>query len=271
MRFIVCAFLFAVLPLSSFAVCNDSWDLPQGYGKGPTVTDALQKAAHDFMKKNKLIRPTEEDNNNGVITEWRILKIISVLGKNLIVMNLQIKAFGTVSNGDSNEVLVLEDKPGKSPSIRSFEEEFAIPSDLCLAIGSIDPDLDPKTGAPISGPPQDLYYVRFTGASVVAALKSIYTGLAYYGFSGNLTEAGGKEPFDPTPNRKWKIINPFFDLRRGTSAEIHDVRPAQLDQDYQAYFIASAGHVAPWVFAFIRKALAKGNWIDINLNLRPQE
>jgi hypothetical protein len=50
-KILVCTFLLAVSPCSLFAVCNDSWSLPQSYGNGPEISDALQKAVHDFSGK----------------------------------------------------------------------------------------------------------------------------------------------------------------------------------------------------------------------------
>lgn len=143
-------------------------------------------------------------------------------------------------NGSTRDVIVYE-PAGEDIVFTLFEDAYEIPASLRVAIG----DIVPSPNDPQMPLTDDFYYTELTGPSVVMALKSLRAVEPYSGFAADL-DGNGKVAFDPTPGRTWKVVEPTYSLRRGLTAEIHDVYPGQLDGDFQGYYEGSAGHVAPW-------------------------
>lgn len=214
----------------------------------------IQKAAHAFMKKAALIGENDEVElpEIDVSTRWTAMKTVSCEGKTLVVMGLQSKAGDQVEEPDAFDVLISTTDAKGNLKFSQFKDGFIFPKTITVAIGHSIFDNDPQG---------DFYYVQFTGKSVAEVLKSVYSQTPYLGFSGHLKD-GGKASFDPTPGRTWRIVKPLFNMRRGNTPEIEDVRPIQLDTDFEAYFKGSAGRVAPWSAACVRKIFIGGEWLD---------
>jgi hypothetical protein len=135
-----------------------------------------------------------------------------------------------------------------------FEELFEVPQQIIVAIGQWY-NLNEQNQLVL---PMDMYFTALSGKSAADALKVAYTRFMYSGLSAKL-KGGSKEIFDPTSGRKWKLVNPQFSLRRGSTLEIEDVYAGQVDGDFEGYYNGSAGSISPWS-ASIREIYIGGTW-----------
>lgn len=209
------------------------------------VNSKVEANAHDYMKRTGLIADGEEHEfeSIGLVSKWTHVRSLKKDDHCLHVMELCIavkneKAECEHSVSGSYEVLA-----SKNGTFMRFEDAVSIPSHLVASVGHLQGTDDPI---------DDLFYVNFSGPAVIAALKSVYTQVPVCGFSGAINREE-KASFDPTLSREWSIPFPQFDLRRGMSAEIYDVRPSYLDQDLNGYYQACNGKVIPWGGCFVRQ------------------
>lgn len=236
----------------------------------PISAAEVSKTAHAFMKKSGVIQPGEEAKVSFARSFWAAEKVVRLGTQDFVVMNLKTQSkdgdtWLEPEAGNAFEVIALTTSKSGKHSYRRFEESVAVPASLKVAIGATTPDfIDGPGGTTIPSKtlPTDLYYAQLRGPSALAALKSALTHTPVAGFSADL-EGKGKTPFDPTVGRSWRVKNAGFDLRRGSTVEIYDVRPNQLDGDFAAYFEGSAGHVAPWTASRVRQIQLGKQWIDV--------
>ena len=219
------------------------------------VTDALSNKARLFLKEKNLIKPGEEMSEGRVVSKWGVYQAAKYDSTDLLIMSNMLSYDGSPPEPQNSfEVIaVVQSK------LFLIEDVFQIPEELIVGIGEwFNIDKNNKKVLPSA-----LYYVKLSGSSSIAFAKAMLTHLNYSGLSADITAGeGGKESFDPTPNRKWRLENIVYDLRRGNTAEIHDVYPGQLDSDFKTYYRGSAGHVAPWN-AGIRRVFLNNKWIDL--------
>ncbi len=218
------------------------------------IDKKLNFLARAYLQKNGLIKSGEEISDHNLISKWGIVRTVKYGNINLLIMSPMLSYAGSQPEAqNSYEILVYLNN-----EIKLVEEVFIIPLELIVGFGewrNVNANGDLVL-------PQDLYYVKLTGTSVLATVKALLTGFEYPGLSGSPTLKGGKESFDPTVNRKWRLINPLYDLRRGSTPEIHDVYAGQLDEDYKSYNNGSAGYIAPWSAA-VRRVYLNNNWLNL--------
>ncbi len=208
------------------------------------VNSQMKAKAHDYMKQTGLIAAGEEYEleNIGIVSKWAHVRSLKQDDFCLHVMELCIgpkKGKMECEHSTSGSYEVFASKNG---TFIPFEDAVSIPSTLIASIGH------PKGSDSLD----DLFYVNFTGPEALAALKSVYTKVPVCGFSGEINR-DEKASFDPSLSRKWSIALPKFDLRRGMSAEIYDIRASYLDQDLNGYYQACNGKVIPWGGCFVRQ------------------
>jgi hypothetical protein len=251
---------------------------------GCKVSPAVNKAAREFGFKSGLISKADEAIREFFpVQKWTLVKAVPEGNGCALVMDLCMALTPKdepICSGAAYEVLAL--KAGK---VVKFQDAFTVPFTLRAGIGLIQPDFHPgpeDQSPPVQGSelPTDLYYVELSGDSALDAMKSIVSKTPYGGFSGTISaknrhrvngkvdgDPDGKWDFDPTPERTWKIVEPKYSLRRGNSAEILDVRPIQLDDDFHAYYSGSGGNVAPWAASFIRRYFnPEKGWVDVEID-----
>jgi hypothetical protein len=214
----------------------------------------MDSKARLFLKEKNLIKFGEEMTEGRVVTKWGIYETARYGSTDLLIMSNMLSYDGAPPEPQNAwEVIAY-----KQSKFYLIEDLFQIPDELIVGIGEwFNFDGNNKKVLP-----KDLYYVKLSAPSSIAFTKAMLAHLNYSGLSADITTKGGKETFDPTPNRKWRLENVNYDLRRGSSPEIHDVYPAQLDGDFKTYFDGSAGHVAPWN-AGIRRVFLNNKWIDL--------
>ena len=218
------------------------------------ITQNLNDAARAFLQKNNLIKPGEESSDGSIVTKWAIVRVVKYGNIDLLIMNPMLSYRGTPPEPqDRFEVIALIKN-----TFHLIEEVVSIPSELVVGIGEWV-NFDSSGNAVL---PSSLYYTKLRSPDNVAFVKAMLTRLHYAGFSAGLTLTGGKESFDPTPARKWRVINAKYDLRRGSTVEIEDVYPGQLDQDFDGYYKGCVGKVAPWAAA-VRRVYLNDKWIDL--------
>ncbi|OFZ10925.1 MAG: hypothetical protein A2Z20_03465 [Bdellovibrionales bacterium RBG_16_40_8] len=213
-----------------------------------TVDTKLENLALTFMKTSELIKEGEEYDfpEIGISAKWKAEKTVTYKGQNLLVMRILITTKGQPDDMSPEfEVLVVTGELKKTKIVR-FEDAFNLPEKIVAKI----PAGHGNT------PEKSYYYAEFTGSSVIDLFKSIYLGIPYYGLMG-IVIPGGNAEYDPTPGRKWKIVDVTFNLRRGMTAEGMDIGSQFFDEDFNAYFsgafkkISSTGvegaSVGPWM------------------------
>lgn len=227
---------------------------------------SVQSAARAFMKRSGLFGAYPEGTKQGVKTEWAAIKVVKHGDVNLVVMNPQLTVFGATQNGEAFDVLVAEPKAGGQFTFKRFEEAFAVPPTLRVAIGLSKSDTDSQMN-PNGKLRTDLYYAELSNVartatnapqhSVTDALKSIYARVDYAGLSAKVVK-GHTPSFDETPGRDWHLESPTYDLRRGNTAEALDVDPHFFDEDFESTFRGCDGVIAPWGSASVRKVQIDG-------------
>lgn len=228
---------------------------PKQIGKSNlSVTKDIESKARLFLKEKNLIKPDEEMAEGRVVTKWGIYETARYGSTDLLIMSNMLSYDGARPEPQNAwEVIAY-----KQSQFYLIEDLFQIPKELIVGIGEwFNFDGNNKKILP-----PDLYYVKLRAPSSIAFTKAMLAHLNYAGLSADITTKGGKEAFDPTPNRTWRLDKVIYDLRRGSTAEIHDVYPAQLDDDFETYYEGSAGHVAPWN-AGVRRVFLNNKWIDL--------
>lgn len=229
---------------------------------------SISDKARSFMKKKQMIKSGDELKDEFFQTRWNAIRIEEYGGKCLVIMNLQniMVDLDIAENGQAVD-LIIADLNDSMINFQNLSEVFSWPKDMIMGIGSLTLGENSSGETPTSLR-SDLYYVSMTGDSLEQAIKSVIAKYPACGFSAKIDASSDKLPtgkydFDPTSHRTWKVIQAEFDLRRGHTAEIHDVNAAHLDQDFLGYLQGSAGHVAPWGDCFIRTMLIDGTWTKL--------
>ena len=219
--------------------------------------------AREFMTRNGMIRPNEESENFGVKSEWKLVRAQMAHGRCALLMDLCITMQGeTHCEGQAYEAL------GYRPNghVTLFENLFPPPRPLRVAIGDHRPSN---------------YYVQLSHLSAISAWKTILLKLRYSGLLAEISaknvqtidhtlygEPDGKNYFDPTLGRNWKLKNATWSLRRGLTIEILDVYPFQLDGDFKSFYSGSGGKVGPWASYINRYYSWKlRRWVDTGVPL----
>jgi len=271
------------LLLLGFAACAvaDDDELPVDDGAADSASSsacagitpgAVSEAARSFMASHGMIGEVDEIKFDGFEARWRAKRAVASEGSCLLVMNITQTQQGMSFDGDVYDVIVAH-KSGSNVSFARYEEARTVPSSIRLGIGTYEHDV----GGPV---PAEFYYVELHGDSAVTAAKTLAAGLApkVCGLAARMSaknvhkegsklvgEADGKLAWDPTPGRRWKLADATFNFRRGSTVEIQDGRPSQLDEDFEGYFTASLGEVGPWSFCKIRRVRNRdGSWRDLH-------
>lgn len=168
--------------------------------------------------------------------------------------------------GNAYDLIVANFK-NDAIEFKTLNDEFLLPQSLITGIGSLTLGGN-ADGQTVTSLKTSLYYVNLTGNSLEQAMKSVLGRLPVCGFSAKIDadqkeQPTGKYGFDPTHGRLWKVVQPQYNMRRGSTAEIHDVNSGHLDDDFPGYFQASAGYVAPWGECFVRALLIDGKWVKL--------
>jgi hypothetical protein len=232
-------------------------------GRRPIHNDALLRAAIDYGLKTGQMTKDMFSNILGVINGVKIFKIMTVGEKKIILLR-------SATFYDDSEEMEWSDRlwafcfseSGTGFQFKKISESFRLPRKLRVGFGSIFPD-SLADGSLDSNFPPDLFYTELSDESVEAALVSILSEEPYGGFSGTIDSVREKQSYDPSAGRAWRLKAGDYSLRRGSSAEIYDVRASQLDGDFDAYFRGSGGFVAPWNASFIRRVQLDGKWVDV--------
>jgi hypothetical protein len=254
------------LALGGCAAASD--DAPVAAESNVTASscDAIAPAsiaddAHAFFLAQGLGSASDEKEvfSGTIWQRWHAIKVVAGPSADtcFVPMNLALETKDdhgaiTVDNGDQYDVIAFDTK---THAMKRFEDVVTIPARLHLGIGE----------SYIYGPggetqiATNFYYVELTGDDATSALKSVYGQIQYAGPSAAISaknvdsssaglrgDPDGAVSFDPTPGRTWKLADAHYSLRRGSSAEILDVYPGQIDGDFAAYYSGSNGHVAPW-------------------------
>ena len=274
MRFlpVVCSALIlscAVAGEDELPIDDGAADSPDSPCAGITPA-AASEGAHAFMASHGMIHDGDESKMDGFSVHWQAKRAVASQGKCLLVMNLAITSFGTVSDGDVYEVIAAR-KTSAGLELDRYEDVRTVPASIRVGIGTYMRE---------SGRlPAEFYYVELHGDSALTAAKTLAAGLApkVCVLAANMSaknvhregtkligEADGKLAWDPTPARRWKLKDATFLFRRGNTVEIQDGRPSQLDESFESYFSASLGQVGPWSFCAIRRvANADGSWRNL--------
>jgi hypothetical protein len=225
--------------------------IPLVHSAGCEVSPVLVR---EFLIQNHLIPAGSEFSfpEIGMVSRYELDEVKIYEGKNLIIVRNVAKISepdGKTETSKSKEFDVIVQNPDCTFS--KFEQVYKIPASLNVMIGHSDYESILPTM-----PSYPFYYVRLDEkSSIIDALKSIFTGIRYGGFSGFVIRS---EPlsFDPTPNRKWSVIDGRFSLSRGASGEAGDIQAYHFDDDFDVYFGgairqttsngAEGAWVAPW-------------------------
>lgn len=218
-------------------------------------------AMRSISKLRELGLATGEINKPefGIETKWELRQIQhDSTGDSFLIMRL-VQYIDGAEVAFSREFDVLAMSQGQ---LRAFEEIVPIPDQLPVRIGSED--------TPVPSPPDNSNYYYATlkdRNSVIAALKSLKTGIRYHGFSGIVIS--GASNIDPTPGRTWRVVDAEFSLRRGSTAEALDIIPGHFDDNFQAAWnggvrtMSSLGiegvSVAPYGFSSVLDRLDQVN------------
>lgn len=239
-----------------------------------------------FAFDHQVISKSDETDNFGVLTKWRVAKSKSAAEGCVHVLELCIEMDGQKFCEAEGPFDAVASKNG---NLLKFEDLVAVPDRLNVAFGVQSYSrVDTNTGMSCrtTALPEDLYYAEITGASVLEVMKSVHGQIPYSGFWANLSATNvttdpttgittgtpdGKLPFDPTAGRTWKVKEAGFSLRRGMTPEIHDVRAIHLDENFQAYFSGSGQKVAPWVAGSVRAIQEGMEWKPIHQPISPKE
>lgn len=219
------------------------------------LTAAEKKAANKAFRAMGLATDEYDFPDIGISSRWDAVGARSYEGTKLVIFRQLEIANGVVSkHSDEFDVLALVD--GK---LLKFERAFQIPRSVVARISHAkESEIDSSS-----------YVVELADVpSVSDALKSMCAGIKYYGFSG-VVVAGGKASYDPTPGRTWRVLDPRFNLRRGSSHETGDIQAYHWDEHFEAYFngavhmAASTGEVGAQVLPWGQSAvveLLKTTW-----------
>ncbi len=229
----------------------------------PIQDEHLLRAAINYGLQSGQMTHDMFTNVFGIVNGVKIFKIVTVSGKQIILLR-------SATFYDDSEEMEWSDrlwafcfvKIDDQFQFQKISESFRLPSKLRVGFGSIFPD-SLADGSLDQNFPSDLFYAEISDASVEAAFVSILTEEPYGGFSGAIDSVREKHAYDPSPGRTWRLRSGGYSLRRGSSAEILDVRASQLDGDFDAYFRGSGGFVAPWNASFIRRVQLNGKWLDL--------
>lgn len=249
------------------------------------LNDSIRETARTFLFDSGVgSRSDEVEVIDGIFTRWGAVKAVRANDASracLIVMNLQmqIELEGQdpiLELGDRWEVVAFSTTTKR---VSLFESAIAVPPAIQFGF-SFWRSEPTENGEEM---PDDLFYAELAGDDALDAYKAALAGIGYSGLAADISaknvqagpdgatlgEPDGKLDFDPTPGRTWKLANATFDLSRGSSAEIHDVRAGQLDEDFEAFFSGSSGHVAPWNFGGVRRWRAAGDttWTELELTI----
>lgn len=212
------------------------------------LQSSLETQALDLMDKLGLKDGETDMPSIGLVRRWHLSTITKAPnGVQLLVMRI-----GSYFDGEKvpSEISREFDVVGlKDGHVVRFEDAVDIPDRVVATVAHQNYEIFAVQNPVLK---DKVYYVEFTDrSSVVAALKSVYTGSRYWGFSGLVVK--GKAAFDPTPERIWKIVDANFDLRRGQTAEVGDIQSYHLDSDFEGYTIeavkqvTSTGDIGVWV------------------------
>lgn len=200
-------------------------------------TAVLNDLAYDYLRKNdpQLMESEYDLPNLGVSQKWR-LEEVKTSGKDILLVMRLVSSENDETGKVLHEPLAPEFQvfaakklDSKTYEIVRFEEVVFIPKSMVIRVASSDYETNEvKRGL-------SSYVVEVTGKGVIAALKSLRTGIRYFGFSG-VVVPGGKASFDPTFRRSWRVLEANFDLMRGLSHEVGDIQAYQLDGDFEGYF-----------------------------------
>ncbi len=227
--------------------------LGAGAADSCSVSPELGKSAVAFMKANRMILPGEEGPQFGspnIRGAWILEEAQMYGGVCLLKMVNCVLAYGDKMCTGGYEVLGYQN--GK---LQLFEKSFALPPSVKVAIGmGVTTDARNRLINENS-----YYFVELTGASAIAAWKTIVMKILHPGLTAKISATNvrtvngrllgtpdGAVSFDRTPNRTWKLKDAVWNLRRGSTPEIEDVYPSQLDGDFGEYFLGSLGVVQPW-------------------------
>ena len=185
------------------------------------------------MRTARMIRSGEESSipDLGIDIKWSCRKVVRMNAtSDYVVMGLAAAQEGP-ERDSSYEVLVAN----AAGVLQKFESVVRIPAKARFAVGScaVDSTISiARNCAPALAPNSPLnYYVELEGESVADAMKALAADLPYGGFSATAV-LGGKAPYDTSTDfrpRDWKVTNAKYSLRRGTTAEVFDIQPQDLD------------------------------------------
>lgn len=224
---------------------------------GQPVPKEVTVGAKAFMAKERLFGTNPEGQiDANTRARWGGLKIVTVEGKQFVVMNriIETKYDGDTEwkgsvPGDLVNVVAMKKNAAGQFVFDKFENAVAVPKTLTVALGCNYSNRGSK----------DQYYGVVEGKDVVEVLKSVYGATPVSGATIQV-EKGAKAEFDPTVGRKWRTTSLHYALDRGSSAEILDGRPHQLDEDFNGYYHSTQGKFAPWLFGQVRGVFVAGKW-----------
>lgn len=202
----------------------------------------LEGVALNFMRDKGLDEGEYDLPDLGIKSKWQLDKVLKKgcnEGLTFLVMRRFVYTdIGQANPEESFEVLVYS--KGK---MFLFQDAIKLPKKAIFKVGRID-------GSEINSPS---YYIELNDPESIAdAFKVLYTKENYYGFSGYIVP-GAKASYDPTPKRKWAVVDAKFSLKRGMSAEIGDIRSVHFDENFEAYYngtvqkMTSVGLLGAWV------------------------
>lgn len=203
--------------------------------KKAKIPDALKNQAHQFMLDNNMGIDMESNFPRFKLkTVWELDQIVKFDKHNdLLIMHLISYRDGKRNEVSKEfEVIVRVRQPDGSFMLTRFEEAFAhqIPKSAVFQIGYPQHEDKRNLG--------HYYYAELEGEGLIDALKSIYSHIPYHGFLG-IVLGDKKADFDPTPNRRWRVVDARFSLLRGMTHETGDIQSYHWDEDFDGYFSGS--------------------------------
>ncbi len=248
MKFFLISMAFIINTTGAYGSCNVS-----------------EISVRKFLEKNELIPAGSEFSypEIGISTKFEIDEVREFEGKRLIIVKSfnRIKTPGETDQiQKSQEFEVIVQKP--DCNLSKFEDVFRIPRVLDVKIGHTNYEEIVRTF-----PMYSFYYATLTErSSIIDAMKSVFSGIRYFGFSGYVVKSQPLS-FDKTPNRSWSVVDAKFSLRRGMSGEAGDIQAYQLDGDFEGYFAgaiikrtsigADGAWIAPWGQAAVLEVIRR--------------
>lgn len=222
------------------------------------LDERMEKRARGFALNRGLI-----DKNDEIATDWYALRwsahhvrFVEKHNVCLVVLNQTIETKDennewVTSKGDQWRVFAMNPRTQR---FRLFAQALRVPQVLYAGIGKREAQ------------PAPLYYTELRGKSAHDAYAVALAGVPADGLLAELSaknlrfdennkaygEPDGKEPFDPTPNRTWKIKNATFDMNRGVTTEVLDVPAKFVDDDFVDAIGLCSGPIGPWSADMIR-------------------